>query len=132
MPWLREEGNSYVSSIPVQGTENMKVADLMDNTGSSWNWGLIEGFFNTQDREAISKVSLMNNEKEDKLIWKFNNRGIYTVKSAYRYAMETLVDNLEYRIPGEWTSLWRMKIPQKVKVFLRRALRGVLPTRMRP
>jgi len=93
MPWLREEGNSYVSSARVQGTENMKVADLMDSNGSSWNWGLIEGIFNAHDREAILKLSLLNRDKEDKLIWKFNNKGSYTVKSAYRYAMETLVDN---------------------------------------
>jgi hypothetical protein len=130
MPWLREEGNSYVSSAQVQGTGNMKVADLMDTNGSSWNWGLIEGIFNAQDKEAISKLSLLNCEREDKIIWKFNSKGSYTVKSTYRYAMETLVDNEEYRILGEWTSLSRMKIPQKIKVFLWRMLRGVLPTRM--
>jgi len=131
MPWLREEGNSYVSSARVQGAENMKVADLMDSNGSSWNWGLIKGIFNAHDREAISKLSLLNREKEDKLIWKFNSKGSYTVKLAYKYAMETLVDKEEYRIPGEWTSMWKMKIPQKIKVFLWRALQGVLPTRMR-
>jgi hypothetical protein len=53
----------------VQGTETMKVADLMDSNGSSWNWGLIEGIFNAQDRETISKLSVMNRDKEDKLIW---------------------------------------------------------------
>jgi hypothetical protein len=47
----------------------MKVADLMDLNGSSWNWGLIEGIFNAQDRETISKLSVMNRDKEDKLIW---------------------------------------------------------------
>jgi len=65
--------------------------------------------------EAISKLLLLNRDKEDKLIWKFNSKGSYTVKSAYKYAMETPVNNEEYRIPGESTSMWKMKIPQKIK-----------------
>jgi len=83
-PWLREDGNSYVSSEKVQGTESMKVADLMDINGASWNWELIVGIFNEQDREAISKLVLLNRDRDDKLIWKFNNQGNYTVKLAYR------------------------------------------------
>jgi hypothetical protein len=117
------ERELLVSSEIVQGTESMKAADLMDINGASWNWELIAGIFNEQDLEAISKLVLLN-------------RGNYTVKLAYRYAMETLVDNEEYRVPGDWTRMWKMKIPQRIKVqrikvFLWRALRGVLPTRMR-
>jgi len=103
----------------------------MEPNGVSWNWNVINGLFHNHDREAIAKMVLLNREGEDKRIWKFSQQGHYTVKSAYRYAMETLVDNEEYRIPGEWNIIWKMKLPQRVKVFLWRALRGVLPTRMR-
>jgi len=75
-----------------------KVADLMNINGISKNWGLIAGTFNEQDMEAILKLVLLNREREDKLICKFNHKGNYTVKSAYRYATETLVDNEEYRV----------------------------------
>jgi len=98
---LREDRNSVVSSTRVQGTENLKVADLMDSNGVTWNWGLIAALFNEQDKAAIAKLALTNREGEDKRIWKFNSQGFYTVKSAYRYAMETLIDNEEYRVPGE-------------------------------
>jgi len=33
------------------------------------------------------------------------------VKSAYRYVMESLVNNEEYRIPGDWMRMWKMQIP---------------------
>lgn len=56
---------------------------------------------------------------------------MYTVKSAYIYAMETLIDNAEYRVSGDWMRMWNLHIPQRIKVFLWRVLRGVLPTRMR-
>jgi hypothetical protein len=44
--------------------------------------------------------------------------------------MKTL-DNEEYKIPGEWTIMWKIRILQRVKVFLWRKLRGVLSTQMR-
>jgi uncharacterized circularly permuted ATP-grasp superfamily protein len=47
-------------------------------------------------------------------------QGDYSVCSAFRYIMETLVDNNDLRVEGNWTRLWQLKVPQKVKVFLRR------------
>jgi len=108
---LRTDGSLYVSSAIVQGMENLKVSDLMEPNGVSWNSNVINGLFNNHDREAIAKMVLLNKEGEDKRIWKFSQQGHYTVKSAYRYAMETLVDNEEYRIPGEWNIVWKMKLP---------------------
>jgi len=130
-PWLREGGNSYISSEKVQGIENIRVADLMDSAGIGWNWDLIGEIFNERDKDAIARLALINREGEDKLIWKFDPKGNYTVKSAYRYAIETLVDNEEYRVGGEWLKMWKLQIPHKIKVFLWRALRGVLPMQMR-
>lgn len=87
--------------------------------------------FNERDREEICNMALTNLDGSNKLIWKFNNKGMYTVKSAYMYAMETLIDNAEYRVSGDWMRMWNLHIPQRIKVFLWRVLRGVLPTRMR-
>lgn len=35
------------------------------------------------------------------------------------------------RVSGDWMRMWNLHIPQRIKVFLWRVLRGVLPTRMR-
>jgi hypothetical protein len=78
-PWLREDKNSVVSSTRVQGTESLKVADLMDPNGVTWNWGLIAELFNEQDKAAIAKLALINREGEDKRIWKFSSQGIYSL-----------------------------------------------------
>lgn len=117
-PWLRAKDNSFISSSRVAGTEHFRVADLMEQNRQGWNWGLIDGMFNERDKGEICKLTITMATEEDKLIWKFNNRGNYTVKSAYRYAMETLIDNEEYRVPGEWEKMWKLRFPQRVKVFL--------------
>jgi len=75
---------------------------MMVTQGQSWNCGINNALFNDRDKEEILKVSTSNPEGEDKLILKFNKRGFYTVKLAYRYAMESLIDNEEYRISGDW------------------------------
>lgn len=109
----------------------MKVADLLCTERKNWKWEDFEVLFNERDREEIHNLALTNLDGSDKLIWKFNNKGMYTVKSAYMYAMETLIDNAEYRVSDDWMRMWNLHIPQRIKVFLWRVLRGVLPMRMR-
>lgn len=103
--------NSYISTATVHGTEHWKVADMMNVQGTSWNWGIVNELFNDRDKEEILKITIANPEAEDKFIWKFNNKGYYTVKSAYRYAMESLIDNEAYRVPREWMELWNLQVP---------------------
>lgn len=61
----------------------------------------------------------------------------HTVKSAYRYAMENLIDNEEYQISisisisGDWMRMWNLQLSQRVKVFLWRVFKGFLPARIR-
>lgn len=49
--------------------------------------------------------------REDKQIWRTDNKDVYTVKLAYQYAMETLIDNEEYRISRNASLLWNLQIP---------------------
>lgn len=110
-PSLRTFDNSYISTATVHGTEHWKVADMMNVQGTSWNWGIVNELFNDRDKEEILKITIANPEAEDKLIWKFNNKGYYTVKSAYIYAMESLIDNEAYRVPREWMEPWNLQVP---------------------
>lgn len=49
--------------------------------------------FNERDHAEIRNITSSSPENEDKLLWKFNIKGHYTVKLAYCYVMETLNDN---------------------------------------
>jgi hypothetical protein len=76
-------------------------------------------------------MPIVDDVEEDKRIWNFTPHGEYIVSSAYRYIMENLVDNTYLHVKGNWTKLWHLKVPQKVKVFLWRVAHGCLPTRYR-
>lgn len=67
----------------------------------------------------------------DNMVWKVERNGIYSVRSAYRLCVEELVDTSHLRRPGYWSGIWRLKVPPKVRNFVWRVCRGVLPTRVR-
>jgi len=79
----------------------------------------------------ILSMPIFKDMGEDKCSWKFTSHGEYNVKTTYHYIMESLMDNSDLRVPGNWMKIWNMKIPQKIKVFLWCAGRGCLPTRER-
>jgi len=52
-PWLlRTDGNSYISTSVVQGTELRKVAYMKATQGQSWNCetGIVNALFNDRDK----------------------------------------------------------------------------------
>jgi hypothetical protein len=109
----------------------MCVHDLIEEGGREWRRSAILEYFNERDAQNILNIPLFGEMKEDVPSWKFSRTGEYSVKSAYFYTMENLVDNRELRVDGEWRRIWELKIPQKMKVFLWRVARGCLPTRER-
>ena len=66
---------------------------------------------------------------EDYLAWNYTKNGEFTVRSAYRMVMNTKhhrenwlegsggVSDLNTN-SNEWTELWHIKVPSKLKVFL--------------
>ena len=61
---------------------------------------------------------------------------MYTVKSGYREAQKVgkelnWAESSKGVVGGEvWKMLWKLKVPNKIKVFGWRACRGILPTRV--
>jgi hypothetical protein len=56
-------------------------------------------------------------------------KGTYMVKSAYRFTIDTLINNKEYKLSGNLMQIWNSKIPQRVKKNPWRITRKCLPTR---
>ncbi|PNY11675.1 ribonuclease H [Trifolium pratense] len=109
--WLKSQENLHVTSPLVQGCESMMVADRLDQEAKLWRWDIINSMFNQKDREEIHKMAATFTGSVDKQTWKFDSKGNYTVKSAYRFVTETLIDNMKRRISGNWMSIWNLRIP---------------------
>ncbi|XP_043813395.1 uncharacterized protein LOC122723814 [Manihot esculenta] len=80
--------------------------------------------FNERDRSCILNIPLSLSSCSDTWCWKFEPKGHYSVKSAYRF----LVDGFRHREGSEiWKRFWKAKVPPKVLNFCWRALVNVVP-----
>jgi ribonuclease HI len=130
-PWLSNgasidgniEGSHYVRDFTVH--------NLISEHGKVWNEPLIRQVFSTDIADAILHTPLFEQVTNDRLIWKAEKNGCYSVRSAYRLCVEELIDVSHLHRPGNWKSIWRLKLPPKVKHLLWRMCRGCLPTRVR-
>ena len=91
--------------------------------------------FNREEGEAICDIPLSRRQVSDSVYWKYNKDGIFTVKSACKVARALLkkVDWAESSSGSGgcrvWAAIWKLWIPNKIKVFGWRVCHDILPTR---
>ncbi|XP_062028872.1 uncharacterized protein LOC133744858 [Rosa rugosa] len=133
--------DSWVPSLPsgqpdVNATALEEVAgvqDLISNTGS-WNVELINRLFSVEEAEAILSIPLSSRNVEDRLVWKLERDGKYSVKTAYRFSFS----HSNSRSPFElfvgvdfWKKLWKVVMPSSAKIHIWRVCHNILPSKDR-
>ena len=53
----------------------------------------------------------------------------FSIWFAYYHIMENMIHNAHLKEDGIWNCLWRLKAPHKMKLFLSRIARNVIPSR---
>ena len=82
-PFLRSL--PWSESLKVYTKDNhtvSKVSDLILPT-NDWNHGIIDTIFLPIDVEIIKAIPLAISNREDDLIWHFDRKGVFSVKSCY-------------------------------------------------
>ena len=122
-----------ISPPRVLGSQAL-VFDLINSDTAEWKYELIHQIFVPHEAEIILGLPLSSTLPSDTLIWSTTSNGKFSVRSAYKIAMETKVqpdsgscsDNSNMKT--FWKVLWGLKIPNKVKHFGWRACKNILPT----
>ncbi|KAL5741835.1 hypothetical protein ACOSP7_028567 [Xanthoceras sorbifolium] len=84
------------------------------------------------EAEIILSIQLSSVSCQDSLLWHYDKRGEFTVRSAYKLAAEAFGKNIGSSSAGPdpwWKSLWSLHIPSKVKFFGWKVCKNILPTR---
>ncbi|KAL0314689.1 UNVERIFIED_CONTAM: hypothetical protein Sangu_2313300 [Sesamum angustifolium] len=67
----------------------------------------------------------------DLLVWHYSPNGLFSVRSAYHLAL-SLTSSAGFSndrwCRNSWRAVWQAHVPNKVKLFLWRAIRDILPT----
>lgn len=103
--------------------------DLIDATSKSWRVDLIQTLFTPPSAKAILNTPLFNVIDKDLRIWAQESSGCYSVRSAYKLLIDRVLDTSHLKVAGNWRQLWKLKIPPRVKHFIWRLCRHILPTR---
>lgn len=116
-PWIPRPHLFKPITRPRPDEEEMRVADLMDAT--SWRLDRVEKVFWNVDTLDVCSIPLGYRSRPDSLVWHYDSKGSYTVKTGYRLAMK-----LRFEAGGSdgnarclwWRKLWKAHVPNKAKI----------------
>ncbi|CAN1142980.1 Uncharacterized mitochondrial protein AtMg00310 [Linum perenne] len=87
--WLRNGDNLGITTARDDTLEGLKVCDLLIPGLLEWDRELVEALFDQRDVLEILSVPIGVGGIRDELIWHFDPKGAYSVRSAYRVLMES-------------------------------------------
>jgi hypothetical protein len=135
-PWIPRSSTRKV--ITSQGRCRIKwVADLLD-ANTNWNEQLVRQIFLPMDADAILSIRTSRQGEDDFLAWHLEKSGIFTVKTAYRLAIENKLNSKNSNASGSsiegskslWNTIWSCPVPPKVRIFAWRVASDCLATRV--
>ncbi|XP_075645296.1 uncharacterized protein LOC142616302 [Castanea sativa] len=116
----------WQSSIPYFGVVDATVDQLIDSDSRWWNTSLVDSIFLTFEAQLIKSIPVCHSAQEDFPFCLHSRTGMYQVHSGYNLLcalnssdVASSSDTVEQK--KFWNSLWKLDVPNKVKVFLWRA-----------
>ena len=85
-PWI-PHGKTRQPATYRGATVLTRVADLLDLSSGSWDEALVQDTFTDFDADAILKMRV-NVDFKDSPAWNFDKKGYFSVKSAYKVAVQ--------------------------------------------
>ena len=115
--------------------DDMAVSKLIDPELHVWRGDMIMILFHKEDAVAITKIPFNRRVVLDLIIWMHNKNGKFSVKSAYKVTRRMRGEGSRVESSGGyvgkfiWPILWKLCIPNKIKIFGWRACNDILPTK---
>jgi len=130
-PWIGSGSSIPPVGEDILNLQSYTVGHLIDQEVKVWNEQLVWHLFVDETAQQILNTLLHQQVQSDKMIWKAEKNGRYSVKSAYRICVEEVINNEHLQKPGYWSGIWKLKVPPKVKNLVWRICRYCFPTRVK-
>ena len=133
--WLLGGDLACILSLRNGVASNWEVAKLLVARGEGWNDQLVETLFLPFEAQRIKSIPVPIIDQEDSVTWSRCRLGAYSVKTGYQLLCEAEMkaapssSNAD-EVKRFWKNIWRLKVPNKVRVFLWRACSNALPTKV--
>ncbi|PKA49974.1 Putative ribonuclease H protein [Apostasia shenzhenica] len=130
-PWLPRPISFQAITSPNPNLAATRIVELLTEDGS-WNWEKINSILWSIDYHLILEMPPCSTKFDDALIWHWDKKGSYSVKSGYVTTTQG-ESNVASSSNGGfnlwWKKLWSCKIPNKLKTHAWRAFHSALLTR---
>ena len=128
-PRVRSEENFKLTKPVKQDYQHLRIAYFCIPRHKEWDTELLEEIFTLVDAQAIASIPLSSGTEPNSIIWHFNKRGTYTVKSGYKVLRKITRPSSQWIASDAWSKLWAVGFPPKVKQFMWSVCTECLPTR---
>ncbi|KAG5516247.1 hypothetical protein RHGRI_037069 [Rhododendron griersonianum] len=133
--WIPTLEGFKLQSVRPPNTDIQLVGDVIVS-GKGWNIPKLAPVISHLELQAIQKIPLPCLNRRDRLIWHHSKNGVYSVKSGYHIATNLRAVKSASK-PGSsfqpganlWRTIWKLKIPNKIKNFWWRVCRNGLATK---
>jgi hypothetical protein len=135
-PWIPRE-LSIRPITPRGGNILTYVEYLIDPGTGSWDVELVRDVFWEEDAKLILALPV-NEGRDNVLAWHYDDRGMFSVKSAYRVYRDSLLRRKNQGsaqggsngiVDPMWAKIWKSKCANKVKHFIWRLAHNSHPLR---
>ncbi|KAM2669497.1 hypothetical protein EV1_005542 [Malus domestica] len=132
----------WIPSIPsgrpsplgtVHVSRNLRVNSLICNESGDWEVDFLKPFVVDDEIKAILEIPLGDPTLKDRLVWPYEKKGAYSVKSGYHWAFSrthihrNLNPHRSDMIPTQlWKCMWSLKVPPKIRVFMWKSLHAAV------
>jgi hypothetical protein len=121
----------------MEGTDAWRVGDLIDHENKEWIGSVVSELFTNREVELILSIPVSLRPSVDRVIWHFDRKGLYNVRSGYHaLRISNMINSHASTFGGSslggrnpWSFIWKARIPPKVKLFTWRLVKGILPNR---
>lgn len=127
--WIQNFG--WFRTVPCSNLQSDAVVADFINESEQWKEDEIAQNFLKAVSEEILRIALPRTPQQDTLIWRFDKHGKYSVKSGYQLVVKDNFKNdpsCSDSSKSRWDVIWSNEIPEKVKIFMWRAAKNLLPT----
>ena len=132
--WLPNFPTNKVLNPTQANWDELLVSELINPELNVWRQEDIRTIFHSEEADAICQIPLSRRWVADTVIWLHNPRGVFTVKSTYHVARRIISEAAQVgtsrgcTTKQVWEAIWKLRIPNKFKVFAWRACHNILPT----
>mgnify|MGYP004702503179 CR=1 FL=1 len=135
--WIPGVEDGKIRSQRKVDSKIQRVSELIRD--GQWDRELLRQEFEEQDWLQILRIPLSLGKVMDRFYWAGASSGVYSVKTGYKLIKDLKRKQCQHGGPSEpsssrmfksqnWSFLWGLSMPNKLKHFIWKCLQGILPT----